>query len=131
MAEADVCMTGPTTSAEMNRVYKICTQQEWDQARRAGIYTGSKDDVRDGFIHLSTSRQLAATLAKHFSSIPNLVLISLDSVDLTPALKWERSRNEELFPHLYDTLDPQKALATYPLAIDKNGKHILPETLDK
>ena len=42
--------------------YKILTPEEWERASETGIIETDLD-IKDGFIHLSTSRQLAATLA--------------------------------------------------------------------
>ncbi|MCC3862345.1 DUF952 domain-containing protein [Pseudemcibacter aquimaris] len=89
-----------------NIIYKICSKEEWDIANEKGAYTGSADDIRDGFIHFSSKEQVAGTLAKHFIDIKNLLLLSIDA-DLLPSgkLKWEVSRNNQKFPHLYDDLN--------------------------
>ena len=46
--------------------YKILTPEEWERASETGIIETDLD-IKDGFIHLSTSRQLAATLAFYFA----------------------------------------------------------------
>ena len=88
----------------MATIYKICEQAEWRAAEAAGQFRGSPVDLRDGFIHFSDAAQLAETAAKHFAGLTNLMLIAVDSAALGAALKWERSRNDELFPHLYGPL---------------------------
>ncbi|MDG1859923.1 MAG: DUF952 domain-containing protein [Emcibacteraceae bacterium] len=89
-----------------NVIYKICSHDEWDNAKKCGIYQGSKDDQRDGFIHFSTKEQVDGTLKKHFKGKNNLLLLEI-AVDRLPAnnLKWEVSRNGESFPHLYDDVN--------------------------
>ena len=42
----------------MNLVYKVCSKDEWDQATINQFYSGSDVDNKDGFIHLSTKKQL-------------------------------------------------------------------------
>jgi len=88
-------------------IYKICTKSEWEEAVAKGIYTGSPDDIRDGFIHFSAFDQVTGTLDKHFKDQKGLVLLKI-AVDRLPAgaLKWEKSRNDQEFPHLYADLDP-------------------------
>ena len=54
-----------------NVIYKICSHDEWDNAKKCGIYQGSKDDQRDGFIHFSTKEQVDGTLKKHFKGKNN------------------------------------------------------------
>ncbi|HEX7727071.1 MAG TPA: DUF952 domain-containing protein [Rhizomicrobium sp.] len=86
-------------------VFKILPAEDWRVAEEAKVYRGSADDKRDGFIHLSTSDQLAGTLARHFSQQKNLVLVAVEADELGDKLKWEESRDGESFPHLYHALD--------------------------
>lgn len=110
-------------------VYKVCTATDWAAAVRNGVYAGSADDRRDGFIHLSTAEQLAGTLARHFAGIKDLVLIGFDMRAIGPSLRFEASRKGELFPHVYGTLDPALARSTQPLPVAADGAHILPGDL--
>lgn len=92
-------------------IYKICTEAAWRQARAEGEVAPSQDDVRDGFIHLSTREQLPGTLVRHFAGSTNLVVLKV-SVERLPkgSLRWERSRGGAFFPHLYAPL-PTSAVA--------------------
>lgn len=93
----------------MTRIYKISTRSEWLQAVAAGQYTGSADDRRDGFIHLSAAGQVEGTLARHFAGVNDLVLIAFEEESLE-GLRWEASRGGALFPHVYGTLPVARAL---------------------
>lgn len=95
----------PTTT-----VYKIAPRAEWEAAQQAGVYRGSKDDLRDGFIHLSTKSQVSTTLLRHFAGQHDLLLISFDATSLGEALRFEVSRDGQQFPHLYGPLDPSLAM---------------------
>jgi uncharacterized protein (DUF952 family) len=108
-------------------IYKICEQTLWRLAEAEGRFDGSKDDIRDGFIHLSTAAQLAETAQKHFAQRPDLVLIAVDGDALGAALKWERSRGGDLFPHLYGRLPLSAVRWVRPLADERNGRRELPE----
>ncbi len=109
--------------SEQNRqiVYKIMPQADWSAALDAGVYSGSSDDQRDGFIHLSAADQLAGTAAKHFCHQAGLLLIALDAGRLGPALRWEPSRGGALFPHLYGPLDVAAAVSVVPMPLDDEG----------
>jgi uncharacterized protein (DUF952 family) len=110
-------------------VFKIAAREAWAQACRLGTFGGSADDLRDGYIHLSALPQLRGTLARHFKGQTDLVLIKLDSGALGDALRWEPSRNGDIFPHLYAPLPTTAACAVRPLSIDEKGEPILPEDL--
>ncbi len=108
-------------------IYKICPAPAWREAERQGSYQGSADDRRDGFIHFSTAAQVPGTLARHFAGQADLFLIAIDAGALGDALKWERSRGGELFPHLYAELDPAAAENVTALTLRADGSHTVPE----
>ena len=108
-------------------VYKVATREAWAEAHRLGAFAGSADDRRDGFIHLSARHQLEATLARHFQGRVDLVLIKIEACVLGDPLRWEPSRDGELFPHLYASLPTEAACAVHTLNVDAEGKPILPQ----
>lgn len=110
-------------------VHKVCSQADWNIARQQGLFAGSRDDLRDGYIHLSTSRQLPGTLSKHFSGQTELLLISYDVDSLGAALRWQPARQGELFPHYYARLPVGLAKTVLPLPLGADGIHVLPEGL--
>jgi uncharacterized protein (DUF952 family) len=85
-------------------VYKIIRRMEWDDAQKTGLFTGSADDRRDGYIHLSSAHQVRTTYDKYFRSEGNLLLAAIPAERLGAQLKWEISRGGEKFPHLYAPL---------------------------
>src|SRR5256885_16258242 len=97
--------TTSRTSRQVRRIYKICSASAWREAERQGVYRGSADDLRDGFIHFSTAQQLAATAARHFAGQKGLFLVAVDADALGEALRWEPARDGALFPHRYGDLD--------------------------
>jgi len=109
------------------RIYKICSASAWREAERSGVYRGSADDLRDGFIHFSTASQVAETARKHFFGQTGLFLVEVDVDALGSALRWERSRNDELFPHLYGELDLGAVRAVLNLNARSDGGHDIPE----
>ena len=111
----------------MSPIYKICPASVWREAERQGVYRGSADDARDGYIHFSTAAQVTETARKFFAGQNGLFLIQVDAEALGPALRWERSRNDELFPHLYDELDLGAVRGVQNLASRPDGTHVIPE----
>lgn len=88
----------------MTPIIKLLRADEWAQFQATRLFTGSPDDVRDGYIHISTPEQAPGTLAKWFAGEAGVVALVLDADALGPALKWEPSRGGQLFPHLYRAL---------------------------
>ena len=111
----------------MSFVYKICSKNEWNKAIIEKIYTGSEVDNRDGFIHLSTKKQLKETVAKHFKGQENLLIICFRVIKIKDKLKWEISRNGEFFPHYYGNLKTNKVEEIYNLNLNANSVHEFPE----
>ena len=111
----------------MNIVYKVCSKDEWDNAILNKFYGGSEIDNKDGFIHLSTKKQLNETVTKHFRGKKNLLVISFSTKKIQDNLKWEVSRNGDLFPHYYGNLETKFAEKTYNLYLNANGIHEFPE----
>ena len=92
-------------------VFRILSLSEWAEAQAEGAYHGAAHDRRDGFLHLSARDQVAGTLERHYAGRTDLLILTI-SVDRLPSpLRWEPSRNDELFPHLYDSL-PVTAVTT-------------------
>jgi uncharacterized protein (DUF952 family) len=117
------------TSARAQRVFKVAARSAWEDACRRGAFTGSADDRRDGFIHLSEDHQLAGTLERHFRGEHDLVLVECDAAALGSALRWEPSRAGDLFPHLYAELPTGLAVSVRALVLDADGVPILPEDI--
>ncbi|HEX9361436.1 MAG TPA: DUF952 domain-containing protein [Bradyrhizobium sp.] len=111
----------------MRRIYKICSASAWREAERQGVYRGSADDIRDGFIHFSLPSQLAETARKHFLGQTALFLIEVDADALGDALRWEPSRGDELFPHLYGELDLGAVTNVLDMHTRADGSHDIPE----
>jgi len=86
-------------------IYKIVPKKLWDDAVTTGAFNGARIDIEDGYIHFSTGLQLGETVAKHFADKSNLWIVAVNPDRLGDALRFESSRNDDLFPHLYGSLN--------------------------
>ena len=111
----------------MSLIYKVCTKEEWDHAIINKFYIGSEIDIKDGFIHLSTKKQLNETVVKHFRGKKNLIIISFISNKIQDNLKWEESRNGDLFPHYYGNLETKLAENIFELHLNADNVHKFPK----
>ena len=71
--------------------------------------------------------QLAGTAEKYFARQSDLLIVAVDADALGAALKWERSRDGKLFPHLYAALPVAAVRWTRALPDEVDGRRILPE----
>lgn len=99
--------------------YKLVDADEWRAAGDA--YDGSAADRADGYIHMSTSAQLAGTAARHYRGRENLLLLDVDTDRLGDAVVWEPSRGGALFPHIYGPLPRSAVTSERRLAVDTDG----------
>lgn len=113
----------------MSLIYKICPAALWREAEEAGAFAGAPVDHADGFIHFSTADQLRETAAKHFGGQADLLLVAVEAGRLGDALRWEPSRGEALFPHLYATLPLSAVVSVEPLPLGPDGTHAFPDGL--
>jgi uncharacterized protein (DUF952 family) len=108
-------------------VYKIAPRALWAEAEHTGVFTGSPVDHADGYIHLSSTTQVASTANRHFSGLSDLLLVAVSTDGLGDALKWEPSRGGALFPHLYGALTLDHVLWVRPLPLGPDGTHQMPD----
>jgi uncharacterized protein (DUF952 family) len=104
-----------------SEVFKIMTAADWARATEAGVYLGSPDDARDGFIHLSTAEQVPGTLQRHFTGKRDLIIAAFGSESLGSKLVFEASRGGAQFPHLYAPLPILLATRHTTLTTDDSG----------
>jgi uncharacterized protein (DUF952 family) len=114
----------------MTTVYKIVAADLWQIAEESGVFAGAGIDLNDGFIHLSTGAQARRTARLYFAGHDNLLLVAADDASLGEALKYEPSRDGDLFPHLYGSLPLTAVLSVRPLPLGADGRHIFPNEID-
>jgi len=111
------------------KIYKIVRTPDWISAEKAGVFKGSPDDARDGFVHFSASHQVRGTAARYFGGQEGLMLVAADASALGEALKWETSRGGEKFPHLYGDLPMSAIVWTTPIPLGPDGQHVFPDEI--
>jgi len=105
--------------------YKVLTAGQLAELEQ-GDFAGAPIDISDGYIHLSTTAQLAETIDRHFAGQDDLVVAAVDLAALGDAVRWEPSRGGQLFPHIYGRLTLDAVLAYGPLEREADGSVRLP-----
>ena len=108
-------------------IYRLCEKKDWDDALALGVYRGTELDVQDGYIHLSTAEQLIETAKIYFFGAKHLLLLHINPNNLGDELRWEKSRNGQIFPHFYGRLNTEFIHTITELELDDEGVHIFPK----
>jgi len=99
-------------------IYKIFRPAELADLLERKATAGAPVDVADGYVHFSTGLQVEETLNKHFAGEADLTLLAVEADTLGDALKWEVSRGDALFPHLYRDLRLEDVVWQRPITLD-------------
>jgi uncharacterized protein (DUF952 family) len=99
----------------VQNIFKILNMATYDTAEATGVFQGATIDLKDGFIHFSSVEQVRETARLHFAGGTDLMVLAVAAEALGPALKWERSRGGQLFPHLYGSLNMNAVIWAKPL----------------
>ena len=88
-------------------IYKVLTLNEWKIAKEKGVII-TNVDKNDGFVHLSTARQLNATLSMYFQDSSKVMLLEVSHNKVKKILKYEPTKSgssrKGFFYHLYGDL---------------------------
>ena len=87
-------------------------------------HTEDPEDLNDGS---GRANKREVILVDRVMGVIGLFLVAVDADALGEALRWEPSRNDELFPHLYGELDLGAVTAILDLPARSDGTHEIPE----
>ena len=77
---------------KLKYIFKILDKNEWNNAKKTGNFSGSVQDLKDGYIHFSEEEQVHETLKKHYDKQENLILLKVHTLNLKH-LVWENASN--------------------------------------
>ena len=114
-------------------IYHITTQSAWNTAQTQGVY--SADSLaNEGFIHCSSRQQIIPVANAFYRDVDDLILLCIEEDKLTSPLKWEAPahpnpntpiEDQDLFPHIYGTINPDAVIQVVPLLRKANGDYAL------
>lgn len=107
--------------------YKIVAESLFiSQLRSQAKFTGTIKDQIDGFIHLSQQHQVRDTAKKWFRGQQDLILIAVDLSKVEGTVKWEQSRRNDIYPHLYGAILVNSIKWVYFLDEEIDGQFVFP-----
>ena len=103
------------TDVTANKVYKVLTLEEWEEASKIGQIVTALDQ-QDGFVHLSSATQLNMTLSLYFLKQEKVILLQINEGDIIEGLTYEYAdkRGGE-FAHFYGELSTDKISQSWHL----------------
>jgi uncharacterized protein (DUF952 family) len=108
----------------VDEIFHITSPEHWAQAQHAGAITMSTRDVtlaEEGFVHCSFADQLAATAARFFGDLDEIVVLRIDPALVTsPVVPEDLYDAGQDFPHVYGPINTDAVLdarVTSPLEI--------------
>ena len=108
-------------------ILHITSKSEWDAAQRNGFYS-APSLASEGFIHCSTREQVVPVAERFYAGASGLVLLILDPARIRSEVKYEpgTDKPDELFPHVYGTINLDAVTRVVDFASDSTGKWVLP-----
>ncbi len=107
----------------------LCSQAAWQAAQQAGGYRPASLET-EHFIHLSRPEQILRVANALYRGTPDLILLWLDPIKLTSALRWE-AVEDDTFPHLYGPLNLEAVVGISAFPCDEDGMfHRLPHSAE-
>ena len=103
------------TDVTSNKVYKVLTLGEWEESSKIGQIVTALDQ-QDGFVHLSSAKQLNMTLSLYFLKQEKVILLQINEGDIIEGLTYEYAdkRGGE-FAHFYGELSTDKISQSWHL----------------
>ena len=93
----------------MPEIFHITLPADWEQAQRDGAITMSTRGVtlaEEGFVHCSYGDQVAATAARIFGDLDEVVVLRIDPDLVTSPIVAEDLYGSGIdFPHVYGPID--------------------------
>ena len=130
--------TCPSVSSRF--AYHLARKADWAKGKELGLYTGSAEDLKDGFLHFSTAKHIEQSCRLYRKGEDNLILIEVNLQELKKSdksgeMKWDPvpSRGEP-FPHLYGALELNDKIVPREWVLEMDaatGYHTFPEDLQQ
>lgn len=99
-------------------LFHLALPGDWAAAQETGAYTTStrgRTLVEEGYVHCSFAQQVAATAARFYRDLDEVVVLEIDPDRLTsPVVVEDLIGSGETFPHVYGPIDLPAVITAYP-----------------
>jgi uncharacterized protein (DUF952 family) len=105
-------------------LYHITTRDEWAEAEIQRVYQPPSLGT-EGYIHLSTDKQLLISANKFYRGKTDLLVIAINEKRLDASLKYETA-DGDTYPHLYGPLNVDAVTEVVGLPMGDGGAFEVP-----
>ncbi|MBC7474631.1 MAG: DUF952 domain-containing protein [Candidatus Sericytochromatia bacterium] len=102
-------------------IYHIA-KTEWYELFKEKDYYESETLTQEKFIHCSEYQQLERTLNLYFKNEKDVLVISIDQDKVIAEIKYEKSADNLVFPHIYGKLNKNAIIKTDIYNSDNQGR---------
>ncbi|WP_435007051.1 copper homeostasis protein CutC [Tundrisphaera lichenicola] len=108
-------------AASISEIFHITSRTDWERAVSEGVYRADSL-ASDGFIHGSTSEQLAGSANRFFQGRFDLVVLRIVPGRLRSPIQWVASADSDYpFPHIHGPVDLDAVTDVFPMETDLQG----------
>lgn len=94
-------------------IYHIAIYSDWEgQKYNTAFKPPSYEE--EGFIHCCSRDQLNGVIERYYPNSDNLILLHIDDSRLNVPVKYEKSTNDELFPHVFGPINKESIIRVEP-----------------
>jgi uncharacterized protein (DUF952 family) len=105
-------------------LYHITNPDDWAEAEIQKVYQ-PPSLTTDGFIHLSTDKQLLLSANKFYRGKSDLLVVAINEKRLESALRFEPA-DDDSYPHLYGPLNLDAVDEVVTLPVGASGDFEVP-----
>ena len=106
-------------------LWHITTPTAWEKAQNGGEYRA--DSLQsEGFIHCSTTAQIAATANRFYAGQTGLIALAIDENKVKASIRYEDFNAGDLFPHIYGPLNLDAVTVAIDYEPGSDGKFRTP-----
>ena len=103
----------------MRRIYHLVSPSIWNSLG-PGPYRAESLDT-ETFIHCSNADQVARAANRFYADAAELLVLCIDTDQLTHPLRDEEAGIGERFPHIYGPINREAVISVQPLQRDASG----------
>ena len=94
-------------------IYHISTTKAWETQADSDNYEDPSLQS-EGFIHCSKAEQIEPVIGRYFKGRNDLLILHIEPELLESELKYELSTGDELYPHIYGSINKKAIVEVKP-----------------